>query len=188
LHFDRGQHLIVADSPSLRIGQRDFVVEVVLRHTRPLPSSVAGGYSASTSYGMLFGKTLVPPPFEGIALFVNFPHPTPSTKVGAQTSWNNFAITTTDELNDGRPHLFGAHRDGTTLEVRLDGVEEARIENASDDVSAVGMPAFIGAHPTDHGTVQQLQGDIAELVVIEGNITPRHFAQLEADLKKKYGL
>jgi hypothetical protein len=36
--------------------------------------------------------------------------------------------------------------------------------------------------------VQQLQGDIAELIVIDGSITPHHFAQLEADLKKKYGL
>jgi serine/threonine-protein kinase len=188
LHFDLGQHFIVPDSPSLHFGQRDFVVEVVLSHTRPLPSSVAEGYSVTTSYGMLFGKTLVPPPFEGVALFVNFPHPAPSTRLGAQTSWNDFAITTTDGLNDGRPHLFGARREGTTLEVRLDGVEEARVENASDDVSAIGRPAFIGAQPTEGGTVQRLQGDIAELIVIDGNITPRHFAQLEADLKKKFGL
>jgi tRNA A-37 threonylcarbamoyl transferase component Bud32 len=188
VHFDGGQHMVVADALSLQIGKLDFTVEVVARHTRPLPRGIADGYSVATSYGMLYGKVELPEPFTGIALFVNHPHPIPSTRFGVQTSWNDNVATTSDGLNDGRPHLFGARREGTSLEVRLDGVEEARIVVPVADVSAVGRPVFLGANPGPRGIVQQLQGDIAELIVISGPIGPRTFAELEADLKTKFGL
>ncbi|MFI5299180.1 MAG: protein kinase [Polyangiales bacterium] len=188
LHFDRGQHLVVADALSLQLAKLDFTVEIVLRHTRPLTSGVASGYSLATGYGMLLGKTAPLRPFAGIGVFTNYPHPTPNTRFGAQTSLDDYVLTTSDGLNDGKPHLLGMRRENSTLEIRLDGLSQARAITGPDDVSAVGSPMYLGAHPEDRGIIQQLQGDIAEVIVISGPIEPQTFAKLETDLKETFGL
>ena len=163
-------------------------MEIVATNTRQFTKSVAAGYNIATGYGMLFGKVAALRPFPGVALFVNYPHPEPTTKFGVQTSLDDYVLTTSDGLNDGRPHLLGAHREGTALEIRLDGVAQGRVTTLPDDVSAVGVPLYLGAHPENGMIIQQLQGDIAEVIVINGAIASSTFASLEADLKKKFGL
>jgi hypothetical protein len=187
VHFEGGSWMSVADSPSLRFGTGDFTVEVVARHNRVLSTAVTG-YGRTIGYGMLYGKSEIPEPFAGVCLFVNVPQPVPSTKFGVQTSYYHYVVSTSDGLNDGKPHLFGARRVGTTLEVRLDGVAQGRLADAGDDVSATGRPAFLGGHPEDRGTIQQLKGDIAEIVVIQDGMTPRVLATLEGELLAKFGL
>jgi serine/threonine-protein kinase len=187
LHFDGGRHMKIADAPSLRVGSEEFVVEVVARHTRALPKDMTA-YGMTDGYGLLFAKTEAPDPYFGIALMVNYPHPEPSTKLGVQTSYVTYALSTTERLNDGRPHLFGARRTGGVLEARVDGVAEATVPSVTEDVSAPGRPAFIGAQPQSRGIIQQLQGDIAAIVLVRGPFTPRYFEKFEADMMARYGI
>jgi serine/threonine-protein kinase len=189
LHFERGQHMTIADASGLQAHTFDFVVEVVARHDRPLAKGIASGAGLATAYGMLFGKTEIPAPYRGIALLVNYPDPVPGTRLGVQTSMANYVVSTTDGLNDGKPHLFGARRRNATLEVRLDGVGQDHIDTASDDVSAVGRPIFLGAQESkDNGIIQQLQGDIAEVVVVMGDFGDDGLRDLEHELMTKFGL
>jgi serine/threonine protein kinase len=185
VHFD-GNWMSVVDADSLHIGTRDFVVEVVARHDRPV-SGLLQGYGLSIGYGMLYGKQEAPAPYRGVAMFVNYPQPSASTKLGVQTSYDHYVLSTSEGMNDNRPHLFTAERRRGTLEVRIDGVAESRNANAGDDVSAVGVPAYIGAH-VEHGAIQQLRGDIAEIVVVTMHSDPGLVAKLEAELKSKFGL
>jgi len=186
VHFD-GSWMSVLDATSLHIGTGDFTIEIVARHDRGV-LSLAAGYGVATGYGRLYAKTEAAKPFFGIGLFVNFPHPDPSTKFGAQTSYYGYAESSSEELNDNRPHLFAAHRLGATLEIRVDGAVEATNKTANDDVSAVGRPAYIGAEPLEKGLIQQLRGDIAELVVVHGPISAHNLEVLEAELMTKFGL
>jgi hypothetical protein len=187
VHFEGGSWMSIADALTLQFGDGNFAVEVVARHDRAA-AGLASGYGVTTGYGMLYGKTEVPTPYAGVALFVNYPLPTPSTKLGVQTSYSHYALSTQNGLNDGKPHLFGARRERGTLEARVDGVAQGRVP-APDDVSAVGRPAFIGGHPMAGGwIIQQLKGDIAEIVVVRGGTTPEVFAALEAEVMAKFGL
>lgn len=188
VHFEGGSYMTIADSPTLRFGHGDFTVEVVARHDRPMSTSVLDGYNITTGYGMLYGKSEEPDPFRGVALFVNYPQPVPSTKLGVQTSYPHYVLSTSQGLNDGRAHLFGVRRAGTVLEVRVDGVAQAHITGADDDVSAPGQPAFIGGHLEDEMVIQQLKGDIAEIAVVAGAISAHNLDALESDLKTKFGL
>jgi serine/threonine-protein kinase len=188
LHFDGGRHLNIADSPSLQLGKSDFLVSVVAQHTRKQSSGVIGGYGMTTSYGILFGKTNRDHPYPGVALVVNYPRPIASTKLGVQTSYDAYVLSSSDDLNDGRPHIFGARRENGVLEVRIDGVVQATLANANDDCSAKGRDAFIGAQPVTRGIVQQLQGDIAAIVIVEGNASTSYAEAIEAELKARYEL
>jgi hypothetical protein len=187
LHFEDGSYLAIDDNPSLRFGTEDFAILVVGRHDRPSAQALGVGYGLTTGYGMLYGKTRVEGPYEGVGLFVNFPAETPTTRFGAQTSYWHGVSSSTEGLNDNRVHIFGARRVGSMLEVRVDGRTEARIHTANDDVSAVGRPAFIGGHPIERGVIQQLRGDIAEIVLAQG-VSDAYLAHIEAQLVAKYGI
>jgi len=71
--------------------------------------------------------------------------------------------------------------------VRVDGCAEAVVETADDDTSAAGYACYIGAHPQGRTIVQQLQGDIAELIVTRGP-SETYVTRLESSLRSKYGL
>ena len=187
IHFDGAQYLSIADAPALHFGTGDFVVEVVARHDRP--ASDPDHFSDTTSYGVLYAKTSATRPWPGIGLFTNFRLPVPSTRFGAQTSWYDFVSSTSDGLNDGKPHLTGLRRHGPELILTLDGKTQTRISTTPpDDVSALGQPAWIGGHLEDGEVIQRLQGDIAEIVVIDGSLPSTEFSSLEWELMQKYGL
>jgi hypothetical protein len=188
IHFEGGSYLAIEDSPSLRLGRGDFAIAIVARHDRQSARDLGLAYTRTTGYGLLYAKTEVPDPFTGLGLFVNYPQPTPSTRLGAQTNYRRYVLSATEELNDGRAHVFGARRMAGLLEVRVDGRAEAAVAGAYDDLTARGRPAFIGAHPQDDGVIQQLKGDIAEIVLRRGPTSTTSLAAIESNLAAKYGI
>jgi hypothetical protein len=187
LRFAGGAALRIADATPLRIGTRDYAIEVVARNERKMPTDPLQ-YNLNTGYGLLLSKQDERHPYAGFGLFVNYPQPQPSSRFGAQSNYLHFALSRREHLDDGRFHLFGAWRHGNQLEARIDGVREGAYEGAPDDVSAIGRPVFIGAQEEENGAIQQLFGDIAEVVVVRQFSGAAYLTDLEAHLLAKYGL
>jgi serine/threonine-protein kinase len=189
IHFDGGAYLRVDDVATLHLGKHDFTVGLVARHDRPVGGGgLSTSYGITTGYGCLYAKSLLPSPYVGVAIFANWPRPRPTSRVSVQTQYEHHAVSTSEGLNDGRVHLYEARRVDTTLEIRIDGVVEARTEGADDDVSAEGVPIYLGAHVTDSGVVQQLRGDIAEVYVLRGGVTDARLREIEDALLARYGI
>jgi len=187
VHFD-GTYLTVADAAPLHIGTGDFVIAAVVRQDRRPAGDAIAEYGLTTGYGAIVAKQAQRYPFAGVALFTNYPRPARSTKLGIQTDYNHYVLSASDQLDDGRPRLVVVRRTRGSLEIRIAGVTEARIDNDADDVSAPGVALAIGAHPTERGLIQQLRGDLAEIVILRGPVYPDYLARLETDLKTKYRL
>jgi serine/threonine-protein kinase len=186
IHFRGEACMTIADAPTLRIGLRDFVILVVARHNRPPADPSSPAYTIATGYGALFGKTEPQHPHRGIGLFVNYPFP--GTGFSGQTTIEHCATSAMDGLNDNHWHLFGVSRTGTTLEVRVDGTKQGELQTERDDVSALGVNAYLGGHPIeDNAVVQQLAGDIA-FVYLARTMFPDHLARIEASLTSRYGI
>jgi serine/threonine-protein kinase len=188
VHLDGGAYLVVPDSQTLHLGTADFTVEVVARYDRPSPSIGSIDYGITTGYGALYVKSEASFPFRGVSLFANYPRPVKSTRLGVQTQYGHFVLSDSEHVNDGAVRLLAARRVRDTLEVRVNGVAEARFEGASDDVTAPGVPIHLGAHETQQGVIQQVRGDVAEVVVIQGPIEESRLAELEGGLMGKYGI
>jgi serine/threonine-protein kinase len=187
LHFSDGAHLVVRDSPALQLAKKSFFLVIVARHTRKFDPD-SSSYNLTNAAGTLFVKTELPVPYRGIAVFANFTRPNPGTGIGIETSYSHFVVTTSTALNDGSFRVFGTRRERQTLDVRVDGVVEASMGGADDDVSAVGQDIGIGAHVVEYGTIQRLEGDIAELVLVRGGTSAHQIQQIERELFAKYGL
>ncbi len=189
IHFDGGAYVRVDDAAVLHLGTHDFTVGLVARHDRPVGGGgLSTSYGITTGYGCLYAKSVLPAPYTGVGIFANWPRPRPTSRVSVQTQYEHYAVSTSQGLNDGRVHLYEARRVGTALEIRIDGVVEARTEGADDDVSADGVPIYLGAHVTESGIVQQLRGDIAEVYVLRGGVTEESLRRIEDTLLAKYGL
>jgi hypothetical protein len=189
VHFDSGAYLSIADAPQLHIGTDDFLVAVVARHDRPVAEKSITDFNLATGYGAILVKSEPEFPFRGLALIVNYPRPVMSSKLGVQTEYGHYVLSTSEHLNDDAPRLFEARREHGVLEVRINGVVEARLEGADDDVSSPGVPIGIGAHESQaHAIIQRFQGDIAEVVIENGGINEARLADMEDALLTKYGI
>jgi hypothetical protein len=106
-----------------------------------------------------------------------------------QGSPNVYIEGRTTGINDSAYHLMGTRRIGasTTLEVRLNGAQDGANTtlDTTIDVSALGVPVSIGAHPNGQ---HSLQGYIAEVVAYHGTIGGLQLAQLEVYFAQKYNL
>jgi hypothetical protein len=60
--------------------------------------------------------------------------------------------------------------------------------NPPIDMSAVGNFVYIGGQQVANGVVQQLDGDVAEVVAVGGFLSAPDLARLETYLKSKYAL
>ena len=77
--------------------------------------------------------------------------------------------------------------------MRVDGAVSSSITNASvatADVSASGLDAIIGQNGAQPASAeaQQLHGDIAEMIGVNGSLTETDLANLEKYLKGRYAI
>jgi hypothetical protein len=181
IHFN-GQlsdaRLDIPDSASLRWGTGDFSLQIVAAYTNTL--------AATPRYGMLFGKFAELAPYTGVILFANYPSDPVYSGIGAQLDSNTQQlVSTTDNLNDGKPRLYGVRREGTTVTLQVNDTDGEVIRwDAPDDVSAPDRPVYIGSQPG----IQDLIGDIAEIVAVSGTVSPADHAALTQYLMNKYAL
>ena len=172
--------LSIADAATMRWGTSDFVVLAVVRAT-----------SQTAPDAMIYQKTS-PPPYDGLDLYLNAAG---TTRAASQVSGYVYVVSAPPPATfvDGSVHVVGAHRVGTTLEVRIDGVlSGSKTGNAyGANVDAVGAPGVIGQNgygAPPFAEFQQLHGDVAEIIGVMGTVTPTELATLEAYLKSRYAV
>jgi hypothetical protein len=184
---------MIADSPSLQWGTGDFLIEVVGRYTNSDPESPE--YTYAGSFFFRSGKN--GPWFRG-----NSYPATPSTGLSALLSSEeghdvNELVTTHTGYNDGKARLMAMQRVGTVVSIRVNGVatDSKAFSSVLDvtgnsatmdggDPCSDGVCVTIGASYSD---VSRLDGDIAELVAVQGTIAPSDLAGIEGYLMAKYG-
>jgi hypothetical protein len=181
LRFDGADDVLkVLDSASLQLGMDDFTIAVV------------GSWSnQQASYGAFMTKQIEGTyPYLGYSVWANFPQPSSSTTFGFQIdAATDFLSTNATALNDGSPRLFVAQRKGMTMEIRVGGTTDKTFTTtAVQDVSASTYNMFIGGHEQGAGVSQNLQGDIAEFLIVRGALTANELQKLETFLKTKYAL
>jgi hypothetical protein len=178
VHFAGNEYLRIADSTTLQWAASDFAFYVVMRHLN--------GAVVLPDYAIVYSKwTDTGPEFPGFFMWASYPGST-----GYVTRFNaSQAIESDGGLNDGVMRLVGTRRAGMNYELRVSGTKVDGLTDASvpdpDAFNAAGLPAFIGGR---EAPIQQLQGDIAEIIAIKGTLTDPEQTTLEAYLKKKYGL
>ncbi len=180
VRFDGKQDLLsIADAPSLEWGTADYTILVVAVFSSSL----------GNTNQMLFEKTTADPPWNGAQLYVNSDKPAPNTTVSSQVSEFAFVTSARNGL-DGAPHLFGGRRMGTTIEVRVDGLSEGTATvTPIVDISDPGRAVMIGQNGWDHTPgFQAVEGDIAEIVAVQGSLSDGDLQTLECHLLLKYGL
>lgn len=161
----------IPDSTSLELGTGDFLIEVVASWT-------------NVSYGLIYGKAVYGvSPYNGAIVFAGY---TSSTGFAAQTNISDHVLTNAMSLNDGTARLVGFQRAGTTLTTRVNGIADGTATvNPPDDCNAIANAADIGSQGRG---VQQMLGDIAEIVVISGTVDATDLQALESYLQTKYAL
>jgi hypothetical protein len=119
---------------------------------------------------------------------VNSDKPTQNTTATSQVQ--EYVYATSKNGLEGAPHLLTGRRFGSTLEIRVDGTSEAQtVITTPVDVSAPGWAGIIGQdgyNPTPG--FQALQGDIAEMIAVQGTLADADLRKLECHLLLKYGL
>ena len=186
-HF-AGGYLDLGDAASLRWGTGAFVVEVVTRFTAPAPSNAGSA---------LYIKAVISnAPYAGPILFATDPYFSGLTNplVAQLEDDSQYQLVYGASLADNAFHIIGMHRGaagpasapGNLFDLRSDGNLQVSSTVAAIDASAAGFHATIGGRIPD--TLQQLSGDVAEVVAYTGNDSPQDIARLESYLRLKYGL
>jgi hypothetical protein len=83
-------------------------------------------------------------------------------------------------MNDGKARVMVLRRLGDRLDFRVDGVNANRpVTGASGwDMDSPGVPMTLG----------EIEGDLAEVLILRGAVEARTILGLEAGLRAKYGL
>ncbi len=98
---------------------------------------------------------------------------------------NGFVVSSSAAFNDGKFHVFGMRRSGTTwLEVRVDGALQGMAMVPATNVDAAGGNVRFFAH----GNNNAFTGAIAEVVAVRGIVSDVDLGLLEGYLNTKYGL
>jgi hypothetical protein len=179
-----GDMLIINDAPSLRFGSRDFVLEIVFRHTTPTTH-----FSCVAEYGALFLKVNTHRPFNGLEVFANVDTGS-RVYAGLGGALDGYNFTSTDEgvsYNDDVPRVFATFRRTDYLSLRVNGMPVSQAFLPQDggvplNIDAVGYDVNIGAQPDK---IQCLRGVIAEIVAAT-DVTPSDTAALDSYLMHKY--
>ncbi|MDB5220406.1 MAG: hypothetical protein JWO86_8333 [Myxococcaceae bacterium] len=178
VRFAGHEYLRIGDSPTLQWAADDFALYVVMRHEN--------GATALPAYGIVYAKwTDTGPQFPGLFMWAGYPGST-----GYETRLDvTQAIGSDSGLNDGTMRLVGTRRSGMSYELRVGGNQVSLLTDAGIEdpaaFNAAGLPAFIGGREAQ---IQQLQGDIAEIVAVKGTLTDLEQTTLEGYLAKKFGL
>jgi hypothetical protein len=175
--------LTIASSPSLNWGVGDFVIEVVVEFKNPPPIGVQNPDATPCFYlkgpSPASGNGL-----SGVGLFGNSEGGAgASGRIGAQNGIPR-TVRVLSALNNGTPHVIALHRNGDTLELRVDGASVATttgakgIDISSDQAAEIG--SLLG------GQAFRVDGDIDEIIAVAG--TNLHLNEVETYLTTKYGL
>jgi hypothetical protein len=193
LHFDRSS-LQIDDAAALRISG-DVALFAVARYTNlPPPADLHGPPDA---YGLLYTKAAGS---GGLSFLLN--HPQDGTfgnlasGLRAQVRDSNLllsdsaATSSVAGCNDGRLRVYGVRRVTSGLAHRLElyvnGTGAGSAGVATVDISAPGQPIYIGGNGA--GTSQHVQGDLFELVLVNGPTSDLDLALLTGYLLDRYGL
>lgn len=181
VRFDGTSHLVIQDDASLQFGTGDFLIAMMVRHATPI--------DVGWGYGLFYIKYEIALPYTGPALLANTEERT--TQVAAQITYHDAIIATAQGgINDGQPRVLVMRRSGSpgfaSLEIRLNGATSAISTGSAyaADVSAPGRPVFLGGTPD----MQNIVGDIAEIVAVKGATSDAEVSALEGYLETKYGL
>ena len=164
-------NLGVADSATLQLGTGDFYIGAVVR------------WSNAGSLGMIVSKQLGVSPFAGYAMYMNF---TTASHAGGQLDANNNVGSATGSLNDNVARQYAFVRTGGTASIRLNGSSDGTLPSTMVNSDAVGSTLSIGG--LSGSGLHPLQGDIAEIVIVKGSITPANETFIEGYFKTKYAL
>ena len=176
-----GTCVAIADAATIEFGTGDFAVFMVARYTNT-PDALGAG-DATPNF---FSKIQNASPGTGVHLFGNT-----STEAKMQFWENNIVgnsvVGATPGLNDNVFRRIGATRRGLDLEVWVQGVSDGKIVLGSAlDLSQPGRPLNLGGVPESYRS--SLHGNIAEVIVVKGNLTNAQLADLDTYFKTKHGL
>jgi hypothetical protein len=171
--------LTVSDVPSMQWGTGDYALFVVAR---------CSNADVETDR-MLYHKTEVASPFNGVHLFLNPYFGTMPGQAAAQDNANVHAGSATGGYNDSTFRLYAGRRVGTTLQIRVNGtVVGQTTESPAINLDAPGRDAVIGHNGSPNIGQQALKGDIAEIIAVKGVLSDANLAKLESYLRTKYAL
>ncbi len=182
----RGTYLSIGDAASLQWGTGGFVIAIVGQSSRATAGLGHGG-GVST----VFAKPQLQSAVE-ITVHWNYfttENADDDTTFNAQEGEGEpGVVSTVDGYSDGTPRLYVARVDtssgAASIELRVNGVTVgASTGNPLVDVSLPGSPVRIGS---TYG--QSVQGAIAEVVALRGNVSDADIAKLEGYLMSKHGL
>lgn len=184
-----GNMMVVADNnASLDWGTGDFLIEVVGDYTNQTTGTSldsAGTFYSKQTYGGSGGAPLG----AGAALYGNFVLSggvtLPTTGFSGWADQSDYLSSATTGYDDGTARLYAVQRSGTTLSLRLNGVQTDTKTIASVDVTS-SSGARIGA--SQDANLFALSGDIAEIIAVQGTISSGDLAGIESYLTGKYGL
>jgi hypothetical protein len=177
-----GNDLNIAASATMDWGTSDYLVEVVARYTND-PTSVHGD-----AFGAIFISIYGPPnnATSGIGLYGNvFKEPNDlatSSAIEAFINGQPAATSSGTGYNNDMPHVFAMQRAGTTLSVRIDGVSVGSSTVTSTNIGDNG--GRMGG--CENASAQRLEGDIAEVIAVQGTIAPSDLTNIEAYLQARY--
>jgi hypothetical protein len=180
VHFDGATtYLVIQDSPSLQFATDDYAVAIVAAHTTSL--------SNVHYYGMFYTKQLGVGPYDGVGITANTLAHNGGILAQVADQPQSQVSTVETDFNNGTPFYLVVRRTGgSTLDVRVNGIGMGTATGTgySIDVSASGKEVNIG------GTagLQDVLGNIAEVIAIHATLGGTDLANLEAYLKAKYGL
>jgi hypothetical protein len=163
----------VDDATSLQWGTGDYAVVVVGWYTNANPDD------SPATWGTLYNKNCLGSPFVGPAMWGIYPLGGASTSTARMTSRteNGEIAQVPVTTDDGQPHVLAMRRIGTTLTVWADGAASSQTI-AAVDVSQDSCTTSIGG---------AVQGEIAEVIAIQGAVNNADMASLTADLRARYG-
>ncbi len=197
LHFDKGgggqnsngSMVLINDAASLQWNTGDFYVVVVGQFDN-IPSDGLSRGSALLYSKAAFGWQNNPPTQTGPALYGNQPgiqNNTPALGLFGIVSTQGSQVTSTSSpYNTLKPHQFAVQRVGGTLSLRVDGQQVSQQAQCNANVDAVGTAARIGAD--GDAAFTRMNGDIAEVLAVKGQLSGNDQSGLEGYLKNKYGL
>lgn len=178
-HFDATslQFVSIADATSLQWGTGDFFVAIVAKFDNDPNNSITSGLGSlytklGSGSGLLFFANDFQYPSTVVAGLSNLEDPTP-TEVDYAASYN-----------DGAARLYVIQRASGSEYLRVNGTQVAS-STSSIDVSESGHDVFIGL--MEQGDAA-LDGDIAEVIAVQGTLQTSDRGTIESYLTNKYGL
>jgi hypothetical protein len=169
-----GAHLRIADAATMRWGFEDFAFFVV-----------ASATSVGNARGQLWSK-VVAPSAVGLQLHAAGRRLAAVLKPGLAPY-----ETASEGFTDGGLFAFGLRRrQGSVLDLRANGAANGRITGAdvAVDLSAAGAPALLGVDAEGTAACCPLQGSIAEVIAVRGQLPEEDLARIEGYLRRKHRL